>query len=72
MATQDFRVYVSGGTGTLDAWRQAMSSPESDLPPLSEAHKETARFVRMGEPEYARGVLADELRSKREQELWMI
>jgi hypothetical protein len=68
MATQDFRVFVSGGTVTLDAWRQAMSAPESDLPPLSEAQKEAARFVRMGEPEYARGVLADELGSKRQQE----
>ncbi len=49
-------------------WRQALSAPESDLPPLSEAQREAARFVRMGEPEYARGVLADQLGSRRQQE----
>jgi|SRR5271165_861987 len=68
MATQDFRVYISGGTVTLDDWRQAMSAGEEDLPKLDEAQKEAARFVKMSEPEYARGVLADEIGSKRQQE----
>jgi|ERR1700722_5461840 hypothetical protein len=68
MATQEFRVHISGGTVSMEDWRQALAAPESDLPALSEAQKEAARFVRMGEPEYARGVLADQLGSKRQQE----
>jgi hypothetical protein len=68
MATQGFRVHISGGTVSVTDWSKAMAAPESELPPLSEAQKEAARFVRMNEPEYARGVLADQLGSKRQQE----
>jgi hypothetical protein len=68
MATQDFRVYVSGGTVTLDDWGQAMAAPEEQLPELDEAQKEAAKFVRMGEQKYARGVLAEQLGKKRQEE----
>ena len=69
MAAQDFRVSVSGGVVSLDAWRRAMEAEESELPPLSSAQKEAARIVSMAEPEYARGVLADEIGWRRQQEI---
>jgi hypothetical protein len=69
MATQDFRVYVAGGTVSLDAWRQAMEATERQLPPLSEAQREAARIIEMSEPEYARGVLADQIGKERQQEI---
>ena len=67
MATQGFQVFVSGGHVSLDDWRQAMVSPEQELPQLSENQREAARFVGMAESEYARGVLADELGRNRQQ-----
>lgn len=68
MAAQDFRVYVSGGTVSLDAWRQAMETKESDLPILSESQREAAHRVGMEEKEYARGILADDIAERRQQE----
>ena len=69
MAAQDFRVYISGGTVSIDAWRQAMEAGEDKLPALSEDQREAARIVAMTEPEYARGVLADELGKRQQQEI---
>jgi hypothetical protein len=69
MSTQDFRVHIAGGTVSLDAWRQAMEATERQLPPLSEAQREAARIVEMSEPEYARGVLADQIGKERQQEI---
>jgi hypothetical protein len=68
MATQDFRIYVSGGTVTLEAWRQAMEAAETDLPMLSEAQREAAHRLGMTETEYARGILADDIAERRQQE----
>jgi hypothetical protein len=68
MATQEFQVYLSGGTVSLDAWRQAMEAEESDLPALSEAQSEAAHKVGMAEPEYARGVLAGEIGEQSQRE----
>lgn len=68
MAAQDFQVHVSGGTVSLDAWREAMDAAQSDLPGLGEAQKEAARRVGMTELEYARGILADSIAEKRQQE----
>jgi len=68
MATQDFRVYISGGTVSLDDWRLAMSADDRELPELSEAQKEAALKIGIDEPEYARGVLAELIGEKREQE----
>ena len=50
MAAQDFRVYISGGTVSLDDWRLAMEANERELPPLSEAQKDTAQRIGMAEP----------------------
>jgi hypothetical protein len=69
MATQDFRVHVSGGTVSLDAWRQAMDAAESDLPKLSEAQIEAAHKVGMEEKAYARGILAEIIAENRQQEI---
>jgi hypothetical protein len=69
MATQDLRVAISGGVVSLDAWRQAMEADESALPSLNEAQKEAARIVAMPEKEYARGILADEIGKRRQQEI---
>jgi hypothetical protein len=68
MATQNFRVFLSGGTVSLDAWRQAMEAGQSDLPVLSEAQREAAQRIGMTEPEYARGALAGEIGEKRQLE----
>jgi hypothetical protein len=68
MATQDFRVQISGGTVSLDDWRLAMSADDRELPELSEAQKEAALKIGIDEPEYARGVLAESIGEKREQE----
>lgn len=68
MATQEFRVSVSGGTVSLDAWRRAMEAGESDLPALSEAQREAAHKIGMAEAEYARGILADEIAGRRQLE----
>jgi len=68
MATQGFQVYISGGTVSLDDWRQAKAAPDDQLPELDTAQKEAAKFVRMAEQEYARGVLAEQLGRKRQQE----
>ena len=67
MAAQDFRVYISGGTVSLDDWRLAMEANERELPPLSEAQKDTAQRIGMAEPEYARGVLAEIFGEKEQQ-----
>lgn len=67
MATQDFQVYISGGTVSLDDWRLAMEANELELPPLSQAQKDAAQRIGMAEPEYARGVLA-EIYGEREQQ----
>jgi hypothetical protein len=68
MAAQDFRVDVSGGTVSIDAWRQAREAAEGDLPSLDEAQKEAAQKIGMTEAEYARGILADEI-AKKSQEI---
>jgi hypothetical protein len=68
MATQGFQVHVSGGTVSIDAWRRAKDAPEMDLPSLSDAQKEAALKVGMEESEYARGILADELARRDQQE----
>jgi hypothetical protein len=68
MAGQDFRVQISGGSVSLDDWRQAMTAAEAELPGLTENQKKAARIVAMTEHEYARGVLADELGRKRQLE----
>jgi hypothetical protein len=69
MATENFRVYISGGTVSLDAWRLAKEALESDLPELSEGQKEAAQMIGMAEPEYARGVLAEAIGERRQQEI---
>jgi hypothetical protein len=45
-----------------------MNAPEGELPGLTEEQKEAAQIVHMAEPEYARGVLADELGRRRQSE----
>jgi hypothetical protein len=67
MATQDFRVHISGGTVSLDNWGLAMEADERDLPLLSEAQKEVAQRIGMPEPEYARGVLAETFGEREQQ-----
>jgi hypothetical protein len=68
MATEEFRVYISGGTVSLDDWRLAMSADDRELPELNEAQKEAALKIGIDEPEYARGVLAESIGEKRERE----
>jgi hypothetical protein len=68
MPAVDFRVRISGGTVSLDVWRQAMEAAECDLPQLNEAQKEAARRIGMDEAEYARGVLAEEIGGRKQQE----
>lgn len=68
MATNGFQIYISGGTISLDDWQHALETPETQLPPLDEAQKEAARKIGMSEPDYARGILADQIGLDRQRE----
>jgi len=68
MASPDFQIHISGGTVSIDDWRQANVAAETDLPALDEAQKEAALKLGMSDVEYARGVLADEIGRERQQE----
>jgi hypothetical protein len=66
MATEQFRVLVSGATSSADDWFAAMNAPEADLPVLNEDQKSVAQKFEISEAEYARGVLTHDLGEKRQ------
>jgi hypothetical protein len=68
MASPDFQIHISGGTVSIDDWRRANEAAEADLPALDKAQKEAALKLGMTDAEYARGVLADEIGRKHQQE----
>ena len=68
MTVHDFQVHVSGGTVSIDAWREAKEAAEDVLPSLNDAQREAARKIGMTEIEYARGILADEIAKKSQEE----
>ena len=60
-----FEVVVSGGSTSVEEYRQAMAAPKSELPELTEAQKLVAKKLGLSEEEYRRGVLADRLGDSR-------
>ncbi len=59
MAEQDkFQVFVSDYTSSVEEWREAMTVPRAQLPPLSDQQSEVARKFGISDEEYARAVLA--------------
>jgi hypothetical protein len=53
-----FEVFISGVTVSPDAWKRALEAPANELPELTDEQKEAARKFKIGDEEYARGVLA--------------
>jgi hypothetical protein len=58
MAEPIFEVFISGVTISADAWKRALEAPTKELPELTDEQKEAARRFKIGDEEYARGVLA--------------
>ena len=58
MAEPAFEVVISGVTVSPDAWKRALEAPAGELPKLTEDQEEAARRFKIGNEEYARGVLA--------------
>jgi len=56
-----FEVFISGGSTSVDEYRQAMAAPKSELPELNDDQKFVAKKLGLSEEEYRRGVLADHL-----------
>jgi hypothetical protein len=57
----DFEVFVSGGSTSVNEYRRAMAAPKSDLPELTEQQKFVAKKLGLSQEEYRRGVLADQM-----------
>jgi len=68
MATPHFEIFISGSTGSVEDWQNAMNAPKSELPKLSNEQKEVARRMEMSEEEYARGVLVGRYGENRQKQ----
>jgi len=68
MDTPHFDVFISGSTGSVEDWQNAMNAPKSELPKLNAGQKEVARRMGMSEEEYARGVLVGQYGENREKQ----
>jgi hypothetical protein len=63
-----FDVFISGSTGSVEDWQNAMNAPKSELPKLSGEQKEVARRMGIPEEEYARGVLVGQYGESRQKQ----
>jgi hypothetical protein len=62
----NYHIFVSGIPGSPEDWRDAMSAPESEIPPLDEGGREVARRMHIDEKDVARGKLVAKLSRDRE------
>jgi len=68
MATPHFDVFISGSTGSVEDWQNAMNAPKSELPKLNDEQKEVARKMGISQEEYARGVLVGHYGENRQKQ----
>jgi len=68
MAMPHFDVFISGSTGSVEDWQNAMNAPKSQLPKLNEEQREVARKMGIPEEEYARGVLVGHYGENRQKQ----
>jgi predicted transglutaminase-like protease len=68
MSVPHFDVFVSGVTGSVEDWQNAMNAPKAELPKLNNEQKEIARKMGISEEEYARGVLVGQYGESRQKQ----
>jgi hypothetical protein len=58
MSAQQFEVFISGSTSSVEEWKRALEAPREELPELDSEQREFAKRFKISNEEYARGVLA--------------